>query len=650
MAQADPPDVEGMFNAALARHRAGALAEAADGYRRVIAASPGHAGAHLNLGVVLRRFRRFDEALASIDRGIALSPDKAGGHTNRGSVLRDLRRLDEALESYERALALAPNESLCHLNRASVLRDLKRPAEALESYDRAIALTPGDAVLHNGRGGALHELKRFDAAAAAFQEAIRLQPTLADAHRNRAVSLRRLGRFQEALASIDRAIGLKPGDPTLHISRGNLSEELTRPGEALESYDRAIALQPDLAAAHNGRGAALIGLDRLEEGVASLDRALDLDPKLELAHRNRGVALRKLRRPEEAVAAYDRAIALRPDMPTAYWYRSLCHLLTGRYGEGWRDYERRWDVEEFVRTASGESTPQIRARLAPVAGPGDVSGRTVLLVGEQGVGDVIMFASAIPDLLAVAGEVSLVCDPRLHRLLSHSFPRVRLLDALSAERWLEDFDAVIGIGSLGRLFRNRLQDFPATPYLTPRPEIVQRWAARLGPSEGRRRVGLSWRGGLQRTGRSERSMDLAELGPILDLPQTEFVSLQYGEPDAEVAAANAGLPRPIRIFPAAEIDDFEDLAGLVQALDLVISVQTSLVHLTGALGAPGLVMLPATPEWRYTAAAATMPWYGSIELFRRGGDSDWSPTVRRVAAEAARRLGLAGAGGAPDER
>jgi hypothetical protein len=168
---------------------------------------------------------------------------------------------------------------------------------------------------------------------------------------------------------------------------------------------------------------------------------------------------------------------------------------------------------------------------------------------------------------------------------------------------------------------------------------VARWAERLGPADGRRRVGVSWRGGIDRTGRGARSMDLAQLRPLFDLPGCEFVSLQYGDVAGEVAAANAGLVSPIRVFPAADIDDFDDLAGLVRNLDLVVSVQTALVHLTGALGAPGLVMVPAMAEWRYGAHGATMPWYGSLRLFRQGEDADWAPVVEAVVREARARLG-----------
>lgn len=633
-----PASITTLFRAALANHRADQLDEAVDSYRRVIALAPDHGPAHHNLSVVLRRLGRLPEALASADSALALQPDVAGAHNGRGRVLASLGRWDEALASYERAIALAPEDPTFHQNRGDVLRAMGRLADALETFETALALEPNSAVLHLDRGAALHQLGRLTDAVEAFARAAELNPAFIPAHRNMAIVLRSLGRPEEALASVDSALAIQPAEAGLRTLRADLMLDMGRTQEALEGYDSALALDERSAQAHNGRGSALGRLERLDEALAACERAIELDPALAVAHRNRGVVLRKLRRPEDAVAAQDRAIALKPEHPDAYFFRSFCHLLLRRFEAGWRDYERRWEVEEFLRTAGDSATPVLRARVDVDVRLEDIVGRDVLLIGEQGVGDVVMFASMLPDLLAVAGRVALVCDARLHRLSGESFPAVELLEPAEAER--RDFAVVTGIGSLGRLFRNRTEDFPGVAYLRPRPTAVDGWAARLGPANGRRRIGLSWRGGDARTGRTARSLDLAQLLPVLRLPGCDFVSLQYGDVAKEVGAINADLPVPIRLFRPDEIDDFEDLASLVRNLDLVVSVQTSLVHLTGALGAPGLVMLPGTPEWRYTAHGETLPWYRSIRLFRQDEEEDWEPVVQAVAAETAARLGL----------
>jgi hypothetical protein len=186
------------------------------------------------------------------------------------------------------------------------------------------------------------------------------------------------------------------------------------------------------------------------------------------------------------------------------------------------------------------------------------------------------------------------------------------------------------MGSLGRLYRRDVADFPRRPYLSAPPAIRAHWAERLGPRPEGLRIGISWTGGLKQTRAERRSLPLAQLRPLLDLPGCEVVSLQYGDVADEVAAVNAGLATPVRLFPAEDLDDFADLAGLVQSLDVVVSVQNSLVHLCGALGQRCLTMVPHAPEWRYGASGSTMPWYGSVELFRQPEPRAWEPVIEQV--------------------
>ena len=219
-----------------------------------------------------------------------------------------------------------------------------------------------------------------------------------------------------------------------------------------------------------------------------------------------------------------------------------------------------------------------------------------------------------------------------------SFPDLAIAtDATRLEP--EAFDLVIPAGSLGRLFRNDATQFPGTPYLRPQPQTTELWRSRLGPPTTSLRVGLSWRGGVFGTGQNARSLDLTALTPLLCRDDCEFVSLQYGDAAADVDTINGDLPRPIRRFPTADIDDFEDLAGLVLALDVIVSVQTALVHLAGAVGAPTLALIPFAPEWRYGQTGAAMPWYDSVELFRQPQPGDWASVLRSVGGALDQRAG-----------
>jgi tetratricopeptide (TPR) repeat protein len=543
--------------------------------------------------VALHQQGRLPEALEIYDQVIAAAPRFANAFANRGVALRRLGRLDEALESYDRALALDPASADAHANRGNVLQDLGRFEEALASQEAACRLRPGDATFENNLGNALQSL----------------------------------GRPEDALAHFDAALAAKPDYATAYFNRGITLATLSRTDEALASYEQAISLRPDYAEAHGNRGKVLVSLRRFDEGLASLRTAVALRPGDPGALNKLGVAMMAAGQVEAGLATFEAALACDAASAEAHTNRSLCLLTLGRYAEAWDDYERRWDLSAFAERSSGGASPELMARLELGLSREDLAGRRVLVLDEQGVGDVIMFSSMLPDLTEVAAEVALLCDPRLRKLLAAGFPGVTVLTAGVAAQVASQYERVLPIGSLGRLFRNRRADFPGTPYLRAPDTVIQAWRDRLGPSSARLRVGLSWRGGTPNTGQGERSIALADLQPLFDLPDCEFVSLQYGDVGEEVAAINEGLARPIRLFPPEQIDDFEELAGLIGALDVVVTVQTALAHVAGAVGARTLVMAR-----RHGATFVALPWYGSVTLIRQDDGRAWAPVIAEVAA------------------
>jgi hypothetical protein len=303
-------------------------------------------------------------------------------------------------------------------------------------------------------------------------------------------------------------------------------------------------------------------------------------------------------------------------------------LQHGEFAQGWACYEARWALERSWGFVPRAMVPHLT--LAPTRA--DLAGKRVLLLGEQGPGDQIMFASMLGDLSATAASVLCLCTPRLVGLFRSSFPDVEFLDHRGAQISDDDFDAMVPMGSLGVAFRPTRDAFPGRAYLAPSPAARSRWAARLGRKSRRLRIGVSWRGGVATTGREMRSVALADLA-LLASEDVELVSLQYGDVAEEIAAS--GLA--IGVFPRADIDDFDDLAGLIANLDAVVSVQNTTVHLAGATGAKCLALLPQTPEWRYGREGEQMPWYGSVRLLRQTAAGDWAGVIAR-AAEALDRL------------
>jgi tetratricopeptide (TPR) repeat protein len=621
------------YNRGIALQTLGRLSESVASYECVLANEPQHAEALCNRGLALHDLGRLDEALPSYDRAIAVNPQLAEAHFNRGRLLRAIGRAEEALASFDHALAIRPDHAEAWCERGNALFYLRRPEQALTSYDRALALDPDYVEAHNNRGDALKELTRHDEALASYQRAIALAPDFARLHGNLGNALKAAGRLQDALASYDRALRIDPDLADVHYNRGNALHALDRPAEALAAYERAVALRPDLAPAQVNRGNVLNRLDRFEEALACFDRAIALQPERAEAHVGRGKALGYAGRVAEALASYDRAIDLQPERAEARSNKALLLLATGRYAEGWALYEHRL---RFGETAPAEELPVAQWDGEPL------HDKRLLVRDEQGLGDGIMFASCLPDAIARAGACVVVCRPKLRGLFERSFPAATVIDesvpwaALRERVGAPDFQ--VRLGSLPLRFRGAREAFPGVPYLQADPRRVQAWRARLAALGPGLKVGISWRGGVATTRTRARTIPLGDWPALRRAEGCHLVSLQYGPVEDDLASARDHGLAPLHHWPEA-IEDYEETAALVTALDLVVSVQTAVVHLSGALGRRAWALIPRAPEWRYGLEGAGMPWYRSVRLFRQADDGDWAPVLDTVARELAALAG-----------
>jgi tetratricopeptide (TPR) repeat protein len=619
-------DVASLFAQGLAHHQAGRLVDAETLYNRILATRPDHFDSRHLLGVVFLQRGNHAEAVRHIDLALRRHPDNIHALNNRGTALKELKRFDEALKSYDRALAVRPDFADAHSNRGNILKEHMRYEEALKSFDRALAARPDFAEAHSNRGDTLYALKRFEEAVASCDRALALRPTYAEAHSNRGNALLALKRFEEALASYDRAIALRPDLAEAHSNRGNALHAVGRFTEALAGFDRAFALRPDFAEAHSNRGNALRELTQFDEALESYDRAIALSPASAEAHSNRGNVLLELTRFDEALDSYGNALAVRPDFADAHLNEAACRLLIGDFARGWQEFEWRWDTDQLECGKRNFAQPQW-------SGSNDIAGKTILLHAEQGLGDTIQFGRYAPHVAERGARVILEVQQPLCELM-RTLPGA--VEVISRGDPLPDFDLHCPLLSLPLAFGTQLETIPSqTPYLWAPESKIGAWHARLGHHD-RPRVGLVWAGnprkelpGSNRIDR-QRSMAFDRLAPVLAVPACDFYSLQKGGDAATQLRDSALRHRVIDCTDA--LHDFSDTAALIENLDLIVAVDTSVAHLAGALGKPFWLLNRYTTCWRWLLDREDSPWYPTARLFRQDDSRDWDAVLTRVAA------------------
>ncbi len=501
--------------------------------------------------------------------------------------------------------------------RARALQETGRFGEALPAFERAIALKPDYAEAHNGRGIALANSQRSGEAVSSFEKAIALKPDYAEAYNNCGLALQDLNRFDDALTRFDKAIALKPDEARIHKNRGAVLQDLKRLEESVRSYDRAIALKPDYADAYNNRGAVLNELTRLDEAIDSFGKALTLNPDYAEAYNNRGVALQDLGRLEKAVADFDKALALRPEFSEASSNLAYCLLKIGRFERGWHLHEWRKRVPKPV---GNRTLPR------PLwLGRENILNATVFVHFEQGLGDTIQFSRYGKLLKERGAKVVMSVQEPLYPLLKQMSPDIQVIKGSEVPN---QFDYHCPLMSLPLAFGTTLQTIPCERrYIVADDALHKTWDRRL-PPPSKKRIGFVWRGNSIHRNDRHRSIALSSLAPLFGI-DAHWVSLQKELTPGD-ATALAAFPQIADV--GTELQDFSDTAAVIDALDLVIAVDTSIAHLAGAMGKPVWILLPFNADWRWLANRDDSPWYPSAKLYRQADIGGWDGVVARVQA------------------
>jgi tetratricopeptide (TPR) repeat protein len=609
-----------IFRRALALHHGDRLTEAEAAYRKVLEIEPDHFESLHLIGVICHQRGDHTAAVRQIDAALKVNPQNAAAHSNRGLALQELGRFEEARASFERALAIEADDADVLMSRGLALAALGRHGEAVTSYDRALAISPDHVNALTNRGSALQALNRPVEALASHERALAISPDHPEALANRGIVLHALKRDTEALASLDRALAVRPHHPEPLANRGVVLHALERHAEALASFDKALAIAPNHGEALNNRAITLMRLGRHDEALTNLDQALAFKPAYAEALNNRGAVLAQLNRHAEALASFEQALAIKPDFAAAHLNEAHARLLTGQFERGWEEYEWRWQNEPL----SGR-----RRRFAQPLwnGTDNIAGKTIFVHAEQGFGDTLQFCRYVPLLAERGAHAILEVLPELQRLLSG----LEGAHVIARGEPAPPFDVHCPLLSLPLAFGTTLATIPPPPAPPVVPhELLQKWRSRLRP-----RVGLAWSGRPTHPNDHNRSIPLNALAPLFALP-IELVSLQKEVRSADQAALH--VHRAAIADFGSELTDFLETAALLSSIDLVISVDTAVVHLACTLGRPTWILLPFAPDWRWLLDRKDSLWYPSARLFRQSRIGDWDSVIQSVVSEVRRWL------------
>lgn len=594
----------------------GRIADAEAALRLILQRDPKNFDAIHLAGVAAVELGRFEEGVTRIRRAIAMNPRSSAAHNNLGTALMRLDKYQEALSSFDRAVLANRDNAQAHHGRGSALDKLGRLEEAIAAYDRAIALVPNYAEAYCDRGCALADKDDWEAAFSDQKKAHALNPDSAECLANLALVLGHFKRFQEALAHSERAVLKNPNYVTARTANIMALIGVGRLHDAQVRVDALIDFQPALPDGYIWRSRVLNLLGEPHAALAAAETALRCAPENVPALNCHALALGHLKRQEEALVIFDQALKLKPKDSETLWNRALALLALGRFEEGWRDYEH-----GKLRRAARLARPFAK----PVwLGETPVTGKQLFLYWEQGFGDTIQFARYALHAAADGAKVVLSVQDPLRRLFQNLSPAITVIGQNDTPA---EFDLHSPLLSLPLAFQTRPETIPAWQggYLNSPAAEVAHWAQRL--PAGRRRIGLVWSGNSLHSNDANRSLPLEKLLPLTQTDDV-WISLQKDIKERDDAALKGAGLADLR----NEISDFADTAALISALDLVISVDTSVAHLAGALGKPVWLMLPFAADFRWFLDRDDSPWYPAMRLFRQHRPGDWESVIARISA------------------
>lgn len=610
-------------------------AEALVGIERAILINANDPEALVSKAIVLFELNRRAEGLVCHLMATAVDIGNPVIYYNRGLALGSVGRHDEAIRSYRRSITIDALSAVGWGNLGNSLLAVGRQADALNAYERALVVSPNTHTFWSNLGVEAQRRKQFQDALAFHLRAVFISGELAsESLCNLGVCLMEVEDHARAVIPLTKALIVRPD----HVkSLNNLSIALrhaARLTEAVSAIEKALGVAPSNAEAWNNRGTNLRSLGQSTLSLRSFEISLSLKPDFSEALTNRGTALLESRRIDDAVASFERAFTCDPNNHSARWNAALACLSKGDFRHGWLLHEHRFAAGAVRHMAVNEIRTFDPSR--------DRNSR-VLVWGEQGIGDEVMFSSMIADFHGMVGKLVVQTEPRLVPIFRRSFDSsIEVIDN-TQYRFADDFDSHLAMGSLGMYVRNSVLDFQrgSRPYLKADPSQISARRREMEVFGDALKIGISWRSTNPETG-PMRTIELHQLCEelVCCMPGARLISLQYGVSNAEFTEA---LRRTgVAVYRSELVDpdrDMDGMAALIAACDGVLTIGNTVAHLSGALGKPTVVMLPFAASWRWMSDGEKTPWYPSIRLFRKDHiDADWRPILKKSMAALCRYI------------
>ncbi len=582
-------------------------------YQEALALNSDYAEANNNLGIIYQMQGKFEEATVYFQTALELQPNYVDAFYNLGAIYRQQNKLSQAMECYQQVIRLMPDNVNAHLYLANLLVQTDNLPQAVQHYQQAIKLKPDFVEAYYNLGTTLTELQRYKEATECFEQAIVLNPEFPEVYNNLGNVLKKQSKLSEAVENYQKALALNPGLVEIYNNLGTVCIQQKTYSKAVEHLQQAVALKSDYFEAHDNLAFAYRQLNRFEESMAASRKALEINPNFLEGLNNFGGLLTELHQLEEAVNCYQKALSIKPDFAEAHFGLSFALLKQGKLSEGFSEAE--WRFQTIVND-------NYTALQKPRWDGSPLEGKTLLVHWEQGFGDSVQFVRYLPYIQG--GKVILACQFALEKLLSNVTGADRVIPNLLQHEPDIEYDTWVSLISLPYVLGTTLENIPnQVPYLTIDPDKVAYWQTRFSAQQ--LNVGIAWSGNPIHQRDRTRSCLLQDFMRLAEIEGVQFYSLQKGE------AANEAVNTPFPLISLSdELQDFSDTAAVISCLDLVISVDTVVTHLAGALAKPVWVLLSKGSDWRWLEDREDSPWYPTMRLFRQPEFGDWQTVLTQM--------------------